>query len=69
MSALHEKIANDIPQIKRGMVWCRTCGHSQRVDGAECLRHGWPKCCGFTMTIDAPDVPQQESKEARDGTE
>ena len=19
------------------------------------LRYGWPKCCGFTMTLDAPE--------------
>lgn len=48
------RIANDIPQIRRGLVWCTQCGRSQRVDGAHCLLHGWPKCCGYTMTIDSP---------------
>ena len=33
-------------------VWCRTCNQSQPIDAAECLRSGWPKCCGYTMTID-----------------
>jgi hypothetical protein len=54
LAGLHDRIAADVPQIARGQVWCRTCGRSERVDGANCLRHGWPKCCGFTMTIDSP---------------
>ena len=49
------RFANEIPQIKRGQVWCRHCGSTQKVDGADCLRHGWPKCCGYTMTIDSPE--------------
>ena len=52
---LHDKIANDVYQIRRGMVWCRTCGASRFVNGGECLRSGWPKCCGYTMTIDSPE--------------
>lgn len=64
---LHESIANDVPQIKRGQVWCRQCGSTQQVDGADCLRTGWPTCCGYTMTIDSPeeqplsewDLPQE----------
>lgn len=24
-------------------------------DSAAAMRSGWPKCCGATMTIDAPD--------------
>lgn len=55
-SGLHQKIANDVPQIRRGKVWCKTCRREQSVDGAECLRSGWPKCCGYTMTIDHPDT-------------
>lgn len=54
-TGLHANIANDVPQIKRGMVWCSVCGRSQKVDGAECLRSGWPKCHGYTMTIDSPE--------------
>lgn len=63
---LHDKIADDIPQIKRGMVWCTSCGRSQRVDGADCLRRGWPKCCGHTMTIDSPDERRRLSTQERD---
>lgn len=52
---LYEKIASVIPQLRRGIVWCRTCGRSQHVDSAQALAHGWPKCCGYTMTIDSPE--------------
>ena len=45
----------DIPKIKRGRVWCKTCGRMERVDGVKCLQNGWPKCCGRTMTIDSPE--------------
>ena len=52
---IHDKLANSHPSLRRGMVWCRTCGRSQRVDSADALRNGWPKCCGYTMTIDSPE--------------
>lgn len=55
-SNLHEKIVDDVPQLKRGLVWCRTCRREQRVDSAECLRSGWPKCCGYTMIVNHPDT-------------
>lgn len=54
LSGLHQRIVDDVPALKRGLVWCRTCAREQRVDAADCLRHGWPKCCGHTMTIDPP---------------
>ena len=43
------------PQMERGRVWCRTCGKTKKVDSATCLRIGWPKCCGYTMTLDSPE--------------
>ena len=51
---LYRRIVEDVPALKRGRIWCRTCGATQRVDSAHCLASGWPKCCGCTMTIDAP---------------
>ncbi len=30
---------------------CSKCGATQEVDAAECLRTGWPKCCGVTMYL------------------
>lgn len=55
MSGLHEKIVSDVLQLKRGRVWCHTCGHTQAVDSADCLRRGWPKHCGQTMSIDSSE--------------
>ena len=52
---IHGKIVADVPQLQRGRVWCIECGATQRVDSAQCLRSGWPKCCGYTMTIDSPE--------------
>ncbi len=52
---LHDTIAKQIPQLARGQVWCRQCGKTRRVDSAEAMRNGWPKCCGCTMTIDSPE--------------
>lgn len=41
-------------------VYCRTCGREREVDSSYCLRHGWPLCCGHTMTIDKPeDLPDE----------
>lgn len=55
LARLPEKIARDAPRVARGKVWCLLCGSSRHVDGAECMRSGWPKCCGQTMTIDSPE--------------
>ncbi len=62
MSALHNSLAQSIPQIARGKVWCTQCGKVQRVDGARALERGWPKCCGYTMTIDSPEERASTSK-------
>lgn len=48
-------LATSHPKLERGRVWCRECGRTERVDSAHALLHGWPKCCGETMTIDAPE--------------
>lgn len=49
------KTIQDTPALKRGQVWCHTCGRQEKVDSAYCLSHGWPKCCTFTMSIDSPE--------------
>lgn len=57
-SAIDKAMAKAVertPQMKRGLVWCMVCGATQRVDSMACLRTGWPKCCGYTMTIDSPE--------------
>ncbi len=55
LSGLHRSIVEDVPQLKRGRVWCHKCGHTQPVNSAHALRHGWPKCCSQTMSIDSPE--------------
>ena len=52
--SLHRSIVEEVPQLKRGQVWCVKCGATFKVDSARSLRHGWPLCCGQTMTIDSP---------------
>lgn len=47
---------NSVPQLRRGRVWCRHCRSERRVNAAYAMRRGWPKCCGYTMTIDHPDT-------------
>ena len=63
MMNLYDKLAKSHPSIERGRVWCRECRRTQKVDAAKAFEHGWPKCCGYTMTIDHPST----WKEAREG--
>lgn len=67
MGDLHETLAQSHPKLTRGMVWCRSCGFSQRVHSADALRNGWPKCCGYTMTIDAPDERSRPATQEEGG--
>lgn len=48
-------VIEQVPQLKRGIVWCKKCGASGRTNVEYSLRKGWPKCCGETMTIDSPE--------------
>lgn len=41
------------PRVRRAHVLCRKCGETGLADGAYALRHGWPKCCGETMSLGA----------------
>ena len=48
------------PKLDRGIVWCRTCGRSERVNARWLIwqsspHNAWPKCHGETMTIDSPE--------------
>lgn len=58
VAGIHRKIADDVfaRTGKGGRVWCLRCGATIPVDAAECLRSGWPECCGETMTIDPPEA-------------
>ena len=55
MSTLHDQLATSHPKLTRGRVWCTKCGRTQQVNVGDCLASGWPKCCGYTMTIDSPE--------------
>jgi hypothetical protein len=55
MADFRVTVANQVPQLARGLVWCTRCGRTEKVNAAECLRYGWPKCHGETMTIDSPE--------------
>jgi len=48
------------PKLSRGRVWCHECGAMLKVNSGECMSSGWPKCCGYTMSLDSP-----EEREAR----
>lgn len=37
---------------KHPTVYCHNCGSTETVDAIECLSNGWPKCCGYTMSLD-----------------
>jgi len=60
--SLHKRMADQVPKLKRGEVWCRKCGAHMQVDSSSCLRDGWPKCCGETMTIDSPEERGEDTK-------
>lgn len=57
LANIHRSIADSVPAIARGLVWCHECGRQLKVDGAKCLASGWPKCCGNTMSLDKPAKP------------
>lgn len=56
---LNNKLAMAHPKLIRGQVWCTHCGRTRRIGAAHCFEHGWPKCCGYTMTLDSPDERKQ----------
>ena len=67
--SIYDGLANCHPSISRGVVWCTTCGKSQKVLPSICLRDGWPKCCGYTMTIDSPEEREIFANQKINGTQ
>ena len=51
---IHSRIAADVWGKETGEVYCLKCGRAKEVNYAYCLAHGWPECCGETMTVDSP---------------
>ncbi len=65
---IEQNIINEIcshPKLARNKVWCRICGREENVDSKRCMKEGWPKCCGETMTIDSPDERNDWSHELK----
>lgn len=55
MAMRMDSVVEVVPQLKRGLVWCQSCTITKEINPELCLRTGWPKCCGQTMTIDSPE--------------
>jgi len=50
--------------LSRGIVWCKICGHSRRVDLMSYIRYNvFPRCCNVTTTIDSPEEREVFRKE------
>lgn len=49
---LYDEIARSHPSLMSGKVWCGRCGRARDVDAAKCLRDGWPRCCGTTVSLE-----------------
>jgi hypothetical protein len=47
---IHAKMAENAG-VKRARVRCEKCGRTETVDGERSLLLGWPRCCGYTMTL------------------
>lgn len=53
---MYKTIVNCCDELKRNQVWCTHCGKTlKNIDSSYCLEHGWPKCCGETMSINSPE--------------
>lgn len=62
MSSPYEAFSRWHPFICRGAVWCHECGRSQKTNPVDNLRFGWPKCCGYTMSIDSPEERRLQAR-------
>lgn len=59
MADIYSRTADSHPHLRRGKVWCRKCRREQAINSADGIRNGWPRCCGYTMTIDHLDMWRQ----------
>jgi len=50
VDGIHEEVAERF-NLKKAFVRCSECGYEKEVDGAVCMKHGWPKCCEVTMAL------------------
>jgi hypothetical protein len=57
-NTVHDEIAKKIGNT----VYCGECRRVETVNGAHCLRYGWPKCCGgMTMYLGVPPWEQENA--------
>lgn len=57
MKKIYESIVEEIKKHHQlDYVWCKTCGTRENINASICFEYGWPKCCGYTMTIDPPET-------------
>jgi len=54
------------PQLKRGQIWCHSCGKTQKTNSYSNLICGWPKCCGYTMSLDSPEERKKYEKKEKE---
>ena len=40
---------------------CEKCDNEKSVSFSDCLAHGWPKCCGLTMTMQSTSANMDEA--------
>jgi hypothetical protein len=50
--AMYKDMAETLPNT----VHCDKCDRYQTVDPAQCLRRGWPQCCGQTMVLKSKET-------------
>lgn len=58
---LADEFFADTSKICTGKLVCWTCGNEQdcgEADANQYLRTGWPKCCGFAMTLETAQKPE-----------
>lgn len=60
---MFQEMAASHPKLNRGMVWCKECGNRESVKSSDALQNGWPKCCGYTMTIDSPEERNEQQSD------
>jgi hypothetical protein len=49
---MYQKMSGQISDLGYdGTVRCQTCGETRKVNVVNCLRSGWPTCCGETMEL------------------
>ena len=67
--AVPAKVAADLA-VAGGILRCGTCGTEQPLgDVGAHLSHGWPRCCGLTMTWVTRKILLAERQEVPEGCE